>query len=482
MSTATNDELLSQHSQLDIWFREAKQSLSIAGPICTEANELVLTSREQIEVATVMWSRVMFVHRAVNDQFDLLNKIKQSFKNLETSCQDDFKNSLQELDDLEEKLDLTLNHLEHTFLDEAFRIDNKGGSASSNGSVEPDNVGGGGGSGSSGGGRNAMGTASGSSGNGSGRGFFGGARTLRTFVHDSGIDNLRQAVGIAVEKSQVIVKDLAKVIESLDADINEFHKDMFSVQAIKRRGLEAAHENTVSVATDAHAMALLLESLTRHYDLCLKAIEMSKTPEKYKDDLPEVAKILKNDSQELEAVVEELYERRKFIEVSEAAVSSFYKQMNDLNMKVQTFFSELLVFGVSKLTGYSEKLEEALRIHQSQMQEIYKLKQELQSLVDYYGLFHSAYQALILEVLRRRKSQQRMKAMVSDMLKQVHNAHDDEVRARQGFVKQYGDYLPNDLWEGLLNFPLEPQIIMENERFPEISEASIAEATRRIEL
>ena len=58
--------------RLTEWFLEAKHSLSIAGPICTEANGLVATSRKQIEKATVLWSQIMFLHSAISEQLDML--------------------------------------------------------------------------------------------------------------------------------------------------------------------------------------------------------------------------------------------------------------------------------------------------------------------------------------------------------------------------------------------------------------------------
>lgn len=78
-------------SQFTSWIQESKESLSIAGPICNEANELLSTARGQIERASVCWAQTVYLHTMISSQFQILQGIvdasvqseKQYIKNFE---------------------------------------------------------------------------------------------------------------------------------------------------------------------------------------------------------------------------------------------------------------------------------------------------------------------------------------------------------------------------------------------------------------
>ncbi|KAJ2781856.1 hypothetical protein H4R18_002619 [Coemansia javaensis] len=66
-------------------------------------------------------------------------------------------------------------------------------------------------------------------------------------------------------------------------------------------------------------------------------------------------------------------------------------------------------------------------------------------LVAWYRQFHSAYDALIAEVHRRRQQHRELLGAVEDMRARLDAMHRDEVRRRAAFVASDGPYLPSDL-------------------------------------
>jgi autophagy-related protein 17 len=466
-----------EENNLSKWFLESQQALGIAGPICSRANDMISTCRSQIENATVVWAQISFMKTAIGDQFELLQEIKASLKGLQMEFSTQFQTVLTELDVTGAVLNRALEALEKTELDDGL----KGGAtmtASTN--ANDRNTSGNGSHGSHEGSgslddRHSTRTLVHKS-SGEGKDF---KVTLRSFVHEDGLQQLRRAISDTIDRAQECGNEINRHVANLDVSIADLNKRMLAVMVMKRQSIERANESANSIADNAHSMAGLLESLTRHYDLSLQGVEMANSADK---DLDQLYQVLEHDSELVEGVIEDLYGKQKVIEECEKEVSNFSSQMDQAHEAVTSFFESFEDFGTTKLTVYSESLDRIAKDQRTYIDEIQQLKKELESLSEYYTLFLSSYHAMILEILRRKKSQTKIEAVIRDMKSALHKAHEEEVQARQKFISERGDYLPSNLWDGLAELPSLPEVKFTRPDLPNVDEQSVNQAVKHIQI
>ncbi|KAA8916575.1 hypothetical protein TRICI_001201 [Trichomonascus ciferrii] len=418
--------------RLEGWFREAQQSLGLAGPICTEANALVSTSRRQIEQATVLWAQVTFLREAINEQLEMMRTVQLSLEESQERGNEELEKSIEDLRGMEESLEASLKNLQRTEVDKAFGHET--------------------------------------------------GKSLRSFVFEDGIGKLKKTVATVVENSKSTQLDVSKDIKGLGQDIKALSENMVSMQDLKGEDLETARKGADVIATNAHAMATLLESLARHYDQCLTAVEMKKSPESA-EGLDELLKVLENDSQQVEDVVNELYERRKAIETSERSVSDVYENMQQKHGEIVQFFDKLSEFTKVELPKHLATLEAYSQKQKGHVEEIFRLVRELSSLVEYYDMFFNSYHALVLEIGRRSRAERKLESIVNDMSNTLSRLHQEELDARKAFIDDRGDYLPSDLWTGLTEYPPQPKIeFSKATKLPPVSEDSVQKARNEVKL
>lgn len=423
--------------RLTEWFLEAKHSLSIAGPICTEANGLVATSRKQIEKATVLWSQIMFLHSAISEQLDMLENVQSSIEDFKRYSKDEFEISLRDLNGSEKRLTTALVVLDNIELDGALYKQKD----------EPQ------------------------------------SKKIRSFVYEKGLTNLKEMTKECKGEVGSMQDELSKTVMGYSKSIASLRNQMFSVKAIKKESLEHANEGTNLIANHAHAMAMLLESLARHYDQCLKAIEMNDSSNNEpKVELLNLYEVLENDSKEVEGVVLELEDRNNSIQVSEKSVSEFYQQMQKMHKVVVKYFNQLELFGNTNLPSTLESIDDYSKKQKVQVEKVSKLIEEISSLTDYYEMFSKSYHAMVLEILRRSDAQSKLETYLDDVAKTLNKLHQEELDARKTFLDERGDFLPIDLWPGLTASPRVPKISLETTEFPKLSEKTITNAIKEIRL
>lgn len=424
--------------------------------------------------------------------------------------------------------------------------------------------------------------------------------------------------------------------------LNNKNQDGEDWKGIVERGLETAHNETTQIATHAHAMAMLLESLARHYDQCCQAIEIQEELSKrerntlsgseneggamrmkamdimgggitgdrsYEDeleDLEDLVLVLETDTRELEGVIDELQERYREIAQLATKVREFQTQVSEKVYKKATRrFEKLEKFGKEELPQYLEELQEsherampeseeqgrrpnsALIEGQTRRKRMGKARKirrgeteirrrklrmkmknaaetggggeddfseideddldeyenseedeeemeneyydsddyddemggtgyhddfrdirsnreaqitatsedsekkpigigvsirEMESLVEYYTLFLVSYQRLVLEIERRREFRDKMQGVINEVTAKVGKLLTEELNTRQDVFNAVADFLPGDLWPGLLDPPPFVEIATSgNWSVPHISNTNISKAKNFLE-
>ena len=77
-------------SQFAHWVEQAKESLSIAGPICKEANDLLSTAQGQMEKASVLWAQTVYLHTMISGQIQVLSSVLKASESMDQNSMTEF--------------------------------------------------------------------------------------------------------------------------------------------------------------------------------------------------------------------------------------------------------------------------------------------------------------------------------------------------------------------------------------------------------
>jgi autophagy-related protein 17 len=78
---------------------------------------------------------------------------------------------------------------------------------------------------------------------------------------------------------------------------------------------------------------------------------------------------------------------------------------------------------------------------------------ELENMRLFYENYHSSYDGLLLEVWRRRQTEEKVKIILRKAVEQVDRVLQVDQGERAAFRSDFGEYLPVDLWSGVNSNP-----------------------------
>lgn len=236
---------------------------------------------------------------------------------------------------------------------------------------------------------------------------------------------------------------------------------------------------------NSHAMAELLTSLTKHFDLCVTAVRTTEggpalarikaaeaTQSQESDDVsisgvipdqeshtpdleplsPEdrvqMLEVLVQDSSMVEDVVQELNERlgaveSDFSELDEQTTQvklgyirtlDAFRTLEDIGTRIQSYMS-----AENEFRDRWVEEQEAIRDRMSEMEE----------LRTFYEKYAGTYDHLILEVERRRAVEEKVLAIWRRAKDSVEKIIDADSKERDLFRQEVADHLPTDLWPSM---------------------------------
>jgi autophagy-related protein 17 len=243
-------------------------------------------------------------------------------------------------------------------------------------------------------------------------------------------------------------------------------------------------ENLQALETHAQEMASLLDSLVSHFDLCVNAIRHTEggfaAVRKAASDLPpgaepvsvsgvmstsqnqdqgedeppteeerlEMLTVLENDASQVDDVIVELRERLVEMESRFEVIRDHVENLTATYTTTTTALSILESIS-AHLPGYLMASSD-FRLHwdETKMQ-IQDQLQELESMRLFYENYHASYDGLILEVYRRTQSEEKVKIIMKKAMEQIEKVVEADMRERESFRGDVGDFLPGDLWGGV---------------------------------
>lgn len=228
-------------------------------------------------------------------------------------------------------------------------------------------------------------------------------------------------------------------------------------------------------------MASLLSSLSNHFDLCVNAIRhteggyaavqnaasnpppgaepvsVSGVMMTSHDDIQEPISeherqemlfILEKDAAEVEDVVMELRDRLNEMEIQHDAILDYVSHVAEQFKETSNTY-KMLERVYERLTGYIIACQEFCAKWEDTKAQIHEQMDELEGMRVFYENYHSSYDRLILEVHRRAIAEEKAKTIARKAMEQISNLYDVDMKERNDFKNDVGDFLPVDLYLGI---------------------------------
>lgn len=197
---------------------------------------------------------------------------------------------------------------------------------------------------------------------------------------------------------------------------------------------EPIHPYLQALEEHAAVMAQLLESLTQHFDRCSEALKRSEAANSHNqetgmaDSMPpeekaEMYAVLDRDAKEVDDVVAELKERLSEMESISAYVGKHVEDLHMLSKNAHGNFSLFEEFQ-GNLGTYVERTREFETQQDGYARAMEERLDELWQLGEFYEGFMGAYDAMVIEVGRRKGVAARMEAMLRDTMSKLQGLYE----------------------------------------------------------
>ncbi|KAI4720885.1 APG17-domain-containing protein [Aureobasidium sp. EXF-10727] len=419
-------------------FVAAKRSLSSTA-LVSRAHDVVTTARRLVEETAVLSAKNAFVRQGVLEEANVLVAVRDGLDSIGRETDVDFKRQavIHQLDLADNRLQATLVQLTNTQVDTS-ELHSRG--------ATPDKQ-----------------------------------KTLHDFIDEDTHLNLIESLRSTIDSHKAAEADFQHSQDSFDDQIHLLDAAVNDAAQATENQDNLSPIPPLFHALTAHATetASLLSSLVAHYDLCTSALKHTEgggeaarqanpssaydAPEDslYKNlplgplneqERQEMLAVVDNDAQEVEDVVLEIGERLSEMETTldqlqshSQAVRLRHKLLNRVLELLRTLGGNLPMFiAAAKLYGNNwNTLKETLLAK----------AEELASLTDFYESFITSYASLLEEVNRRHALESRMQRIADKARRELEALYKEDFAMREDFVRGTGEFLPRDIWPGLIDAP-----------------------------
>jgi autophagy-related protein 17 len=455
--------------RLVLHFVAAKKSLTATQHVY-RATELATSSRALIEEIAALNAKNSYARRGVDEQLETLREIRAAVADAGEHAGDEFKQTIASLDVANDRLQSTLGSLRKVIIDRslqkpknlASQADDYHSQYLSSDPTEEEGE------------EESQ------------------QKTLYDFVDEANHEDLLTSLRTLIDTFNDSRADL-------DDNITRFDSSITSItSALQGRSPSEDDPEDLSnppskitpydeppltipalfhdMESHAAEMAILLQSLISHYDLCVSALKHTKgggeaareavlaADELAKDEgslygatIPdpmdlseraEMLRVLENDAAEVEDVAHELRERGSEIESLYGQLSSLAetsrKSMRGLRAAVESMHAvkDALPIYLDAVAAFKEGWTNLRSAMQSKTQ-------ELVGLCGFYEQFWSGYKKLLREVDRRAAVEVQMVRVAEKARRDLEKLYEVDREAREEFVDEVGGFLPGDIWPGL---------------------------------
>ncbi|MCJ1352033.1 MAG: autophagy protein 17 [Icmadophila ericetorum] len=447
----------------------AKRSLSSVDHVF-RANNLVTLTRRALEFHTVTVARTSFLRNGNFSQLRILDHVQTHTKTITQEIVAEFQAVIEDLDITESKLQRTLEQLKTTIVDAKLRPEEEE------------------------------------------------ERNLADFVDETNVQGLLSSIKESIDA----VGDARRGYEHSTTALEQ---EIFNVRNILSLGLGSIDPPNLAASLNspvpeilhkmensAKEMATNLESLVNHFDLCVTAIKHTEgggaAAQQIVVDLPKgigmeldlenpdtppepmsgderrsMLEVLEKDANEVEDVVFEIRDRLTEMEVAYEQIGAHTDYLTNDCANVTVAFGMLERLG-AQLPNYITQSHLFLLKWDEEKAKIEQRMEDLEEMRSFYEGFLGAYDNLIIEVGRRKLMETKITKVLQDALDKVEKLQAEEMAERHDFKQNQGDFLPADIWPGLLTSPTQYQIrsiSQSTAKIPDLSKSVIRGAIQRMQ-
>ena len=341
-------------------------------------------------------------------------------------------------------------------------------------------------------------------------------RSLLDFVDESGVEallaNIKESVSAAgkghgdfAETNRVFAGDVLGVKGLLKE-----RKPQRPTNSVNNVDSSSPMPDILEAMEDhAREMANNLESLVKHFDLCVSAIKHTEgggdaaqriagdlpegvdidedivhaAPEPIsEEDMKEMLEVIEKDAHQVDEVVIEIQSRIAEMESQHESLVEYTNACNQTDKDTTSAFRLLEDIG-QRLPPFIAQSRVYLMRWDEEKATIEERMQELEELREFYDGFLAAYDNLLIEIGRRKTLEMKVKKVVQDALNKMERLYENDAEARDAFRQEQGDFLPVDIWPGMTQAPLRYELSPigdEGSLVPEVSKSVIQRALDRV--
>lgn len=341
-------------------------------------------------------------------------------------------------------------------------------------------------------------------------------KNLLDFVDETGVQTLVATIKESVHNAGKGHEDFA--------DTNRaFAEEALGVkQLLRQRNARMPVHNPKDMGTQSpfphvldtmedHAteMADNLESLVKHFDLCVLAIKhteggddtahrlavdlpegvaigedlVNATPEPIsKDERSEMIGVIEKDAEQVDEVVTEIRSRIGEMESQHELLMEHVNACDQDHRNTMSAFRQLEDIG-QRLPAFVAQSQVFLMRWDEERARIDERMEELEGLREFYDGYLTAYDNLLIEIGRRKALETKVGEIVRDTIKKIDRLYDTDAEVRNAFKKEQGDFLPIDIWPGMAEGPLKYKLSpvdADGSVVPEVPESVIKQAIERV--
>lgn len=443
------------------------------------ATTILSKARADLESTTILAARTTFLQRSLASQSKILRGVQFELEDVVHSSQAEFSSMLKELDDAGKKLEQTVHSLKGTKVEPGFRETDLKTSVSSKNDLPTETK-----------------------------------ETLYDFVDVAPVDRLKDNIKTSIDEVQQAKREMDQSLQDFEEDLQTVNNALAGKTATSSSASSTFQPPNIPAivkALENHAreMAEGLESLVKHFDLCVTAIqhtegggaavvknlEMDELPEGVRvddfkppansiteDEMKDMMTVLDNDAAEVEEVVNEIQDRIVQMEAQLDHVQLWREKKETENDEIMAAMKLLEQVG-AKLPGYIIQSQTFVARWSEEKLKIEEGIVGLEDLRDVYQNFLGAYDGLIVEVARRKAVRNQMEKVIREAHSRLQKLYEDDVEEREAFRLDQGEYLPMDIWSGLSDPPPKYAISRigdARESVPDLPRKTVEDALRRL--
>ncbi|KAI8636260.1 autophagy-related protein 17 [Parasitella parasitica] len=425
----------------------SKKALSAGQSICAQANTYLQTSEGHVETIAKIHPKLLFVDNHILVQCRILEGIREYVNAQTESCQNMIKDREAHLQTLTIELTQIFNLLKKCMVDKDILKVNQEilGQAEAEETHE--------------------------------------YTCLFDYISDQDIIDLqRQAddeIG-EIESVSNAMQHQSKLISIFLADIAKARKASLTL-SLDEETAAYSSEKIQTQEDEVSNMADILTSLTNHYDQLGEATRLYQSDPDGRGQLD--ITVLEDDHEHIPNILEDLKHSLDIVESVSQEIQHRMQAYLHVRDELIKILNQLEDFGSrGQADGILEKMQDTEVEIKERECNLDVFFEQLANLAKWYRCYASSYNYLLLEIERRRKSQERQETLRQEIVKKLDDAYNDELQERRSWSAQHGQYLPEVLCTFINDSPsvLRVNVERNSTRLPELSPANVKKALTEI--